>query len=342
MATAAADHPPPGLDEADVEYILIRNATVVNADHSRLADVLVDVKAGTIVDVAPKTSVSPDTASIKIPPNGRVRVVDGAGQYLLPGGIDPHVHLALTFMGQVSEPPLSGTRCAIAGGTTLIMDFIIPPVTARRGVLLETYRQWMDKYGEGGPPSCHYAFHGCITKWDDETMPAQLEELRDVGGINSFKMFMAYKDALMLDDASLLRGFAHCKRLGLLPAVHAENGELVAYLQDDLVRVRGVVGPEGHPQSRPDRVESEACERAITIASQLDAPLMIVHNTTEGSVRAIQRGQHDGVRVLGEATIAHLMLDESRYYATVVAGDGNGGDAEADRSTWDYRAAHVL
>ena len=130
----------------------------------------------------------------------------------------------------------------------------------------------------------------------------------------------------MLDDASLVQGFARCKELGLMPAVHAENGELVDFLQNDLVNKQGITGPEGHPLSRPDRVESEACERAITIASQLNSPLMIVHNTTASSVDAIQRGQADGVRVFGEATIIHLVLDESRYY----------------QGSWADRAAHVL
>ena len=111
-----------------------------------------------------------------------------------------------------------------------------------------------------------------------------------------------------------------------MPAVHAENGELVDFLQNDLVNKQGITGPEGHPLSRPDRVESEACERAITIASQLNSPLMIVHNTTASSVGAIQRGQADGVRVFGEATIIHLVLDESRYY----------------QGSWADRAAHVL
>lgn len=332
-------HPINVADEGECDYVLIQNGIVVNADFSRKADVLVRAKDGKIVDITPSISAIPsESTSISVPPNSTVRTIDASDQYLLPGGIDPHVHLALTFMGQVSEPPSSGTRCAIAGGTTLLMDFIIPPVSSEPGVLLETYGAWMEKYSTA-PPSCHYSFHGCITQWDDATMPQQLEELRDVAGVNSFKMFMAYKNALMLDDASLLRGFAHCKRLGLLPAVHAENGELVSYLQDQIVVERGIVGPEGHPMSRPDRVESEACERAITIASQLNTPLMIVHNTTEGSVDAIRRGQHDGVRVLGEATIVHLMLDESRYFR---AGHDDGAACREGPSTWEYRAAHVL
>jgi dihydropyrimidinase len=289
---------------------LIQNGTVVNADGSRRADVLVE--NGKILKIADRIPAGHDG----------VRVIDATGKYILPGGIDPHVHLALTFMEQSSESPASGTRCAIAGGTTTLMDFIIPPPVAEEGILRQTFDKWATKYQQA---SCNYSFHGCVTKWS-ESMPQQMKELQETAGLNSFKMFMAYKDALMLDDASLVQGFARCKELGVLPAVHAENGELVSFLQNQIVKKQGITGPEGHPLSRPDRVESEACERAITIASQLNTPLMIVHNTTMGSVQALQRGQADGVRVLGEVTIVHLVLDESRYY----------------QGSWEQRAARVL
>ena len=303
----------------DSRSYLLKNGTVVNVDGSRRADVL--IQNGKIVRVAPDLSIDNNN-------NSRssavvVQEIDARGKYILPGGIDPHVHLELTFMGQVSERPETGTCCAIAGGTTTIIDFIIPPPSTEDNILLSTHDKWAQKYANVA--SCNYSFHGCVTKWTD-SMPRQMKELQEKAGINSFKMFMAYKNALMLDDASLVRGFGRCKDLGILPAVHAENGELVAFLQDQLVEQQNVTGPEGHPLSRPDRVESEACERAITIASQLNTPLMIVHNTTAGSVAAIQRGQADGVHVLGEATIAHLVLDESKYY----------------QGSWEQRAAHVL
>lgn len=166
--------------------ILIKNGTLVNADCTRRADILVG-NDGKILKIAPHID-PPSSAGIV------VREIDATGKYILPGGIDPHVHLELSFMGQYSESPESGTRCAIAGGTTLLIDFIIPPPTTKPGILLETYQQWVDKYK--GKASCNYSFHGCITKWSDETMPSQLKELAETAGLNSTKMFMAYKNAL--------------------------------------------------------------------------------------------------------------------------------------------------
>eukprot|EP00977_Amphora_coffeiformis_P030403 scaffold46761_cov176-Amphora_coffeaeformis.AAC.2 len=306
------------MKEAAASY-LIKNGTVVNADYSHKADVLVG-ENGKILKVAPDIDISSSPDNSDTLP---VKVIDATGKYIMPGGIDPHVHLQLTFMGQVSETPETGTKCAIQGGTTLLIDFIIPPPSTEEGILLQTYQQWNDKYCQAA--SCNYSFHGCITKWD-ETMKQQIQQLQQEAGINSFKMFMAYKNALMLDDASLIQGFARCKQLGILPAVHAENGELVAYLQDQVINEQKITDPQGHPISRPVRVEAEACERAISIASQLNAPLMIVHNTTAASVEALRRGQADGVRVFGEATIIHLLLDESAYFT----------------GSWGHRAAHVL
>ena len=166
--------------------ILIKNGTIVNADFTQKADILVG-ENGKILQIAPHIA-SEDLAQ------PAAREMDATGKYILPGGIDPHVHLELSFMGQYSEPPETGTRCAIAGGTTLLIDFIIPPVSAAPGILLETYQTWVDKYKNNA--SCNYSFHGCITKWDSDTMPSQLKELAETAGLNSTKMFMAYKNAL--------------------------------------------------------------------------------------------------------------------------------------------------
>ena len=239
---------------------LIQHGTIVNADFTQQADILVGSN-GKILKIAKNIVLDGDTGD-------NVKVVDATGKYVLPGGIDPHVHLELTFMEQISETPETGTKCAIQGGTTTVIDFIIPPPVVQDGILLKTYEQWKAKYS--GRASCNYSFHGCITKWD-ESMNRQIQDLAETAGINSFKMFMAYKNALMLDDASLVHGFQRCKELGILPAVHAENGELVSFLQDRVFREQQVTGPEGHPLSRPVRVESEACGKSCL-------PIMMVHS----------------------------------------------------------------
>lgn len=144
-------------------------------------------------------------------------------------------------------------------------------------------------------------------------------------GVTSFKHFMAYKGALMLNDTELIESFLRCKELGLLPSVHAENGDLIFWAQKSLI-AKGITGPIGHPLSRPSQVEGEAVQRACVIARQVGTPLVVVHNTSAPAVDAIVRAQQSGQVVFGETTAIHLTLDESRY------SDPN----------WDVAAHHVL
>ena len=132
-------------------------------------------------------------------------------------------------------------------------------------------------------------------------------------GINTFKHFMAYKGALMIDDDEMFASFQHCAALGALPLVHAENGDVVAALQQKYMD-EGVTGPEGHAYSRPPEVEGEAANRAIMIADAAGVPLYIVHASCEQAHEAIRRARQKGMRVYGEPLIQHLVLDESEYF----------------------------
>jgi dihydropyrimidinase len=132
-------------------------------------------------------------------------------------------------------------------------------------------------------------------------------------GVASFKHFMAYKGALMVDDAIMLHSFARAKELGAICNIHAENGEAVAHLQQKLL-AEGITGPEGHPLSRPPSVEGEAAQRVITIAGLLDMPVYIVHVSTEEATDAITRARASGQRVYGEVLAQHLVVDESVYW----------------------------
>src|SRR5512145_1026325 len=210
--------------------ILIRGGTVVTAEEMKRADVLIE--GGAIKAVGQKLD-APATAL----------VIDAGGQYVMPGGIDPHTHMELPFMGTVaSEDFFSGTAAGFAGGTTMIIDFVIP---APQTSLLTGYDQWR----EWAQKSCaDYSFHVAVTWWSDEVY-------RDMGtlvkdrGVNSFKHFMAYKNAIMVPDENLVKSFARCQELGAIATVHAENGELVYHLQQEILK-RGISGPEGHPMSR--------------------------------------------------------------------------------------------
>ncbi|HUN94216.1 MAG TPA: dihydropyrimidinase [Burkholderiaceae bacterium] len=273
--------------------ILIRGGTVVNADREFRADVLcVD---GRIQDVAERVEA----------PTGAI-VVDAGGQYVMPGGIDPHTHMQLPFMGTVAKDDFySGTAAALAGGTTSIIDFVIPDP---RQPLMDAYRGWR---GWAEKAATDYGFHVAVTWWDDSVH-------RDMGtlvreeGVNSFKHFMAYKNAIMADDETLVRSFRRALELGAMPTVHAENGELVFLLQQELV-ARGITGPEGHPLSRPPAVEAEAAQRAIAIADVLGVPIYVVHVSCAESADAIARARGRGQRVYGEVLAGHLLIDDSVY-----------------------------
>lgn len=274
--------------------ILIRGGTVVNADASRRADVLVG--DGVIQAVAPDLDA----------PAG-AEILDAGGTYVMPGGIDPHTHMELPFMGTVaSEDFFSGTSAAAAGGTTMIIDFVIPNPQER---LLDAFTKWR---GWAEKAATDYSFHVAVTWWDD-SVPRDMGTLVSQHGVNSFKHFMAYKNAIMADDGILVKSFLRARELGALCTVHAENGELVFHLQQALLKA-GVTGPEGHPLSRPPAVEGEAANRAIRLAQVLGVPLYIVHNSCREAIEAIARARSEGQRVFGEVLAGHLLIDDSVYW----------------------------
>ena len=273
--------------------VLIKGGTVVNADRTFNADVL--CSDGKIVSIGENTEA----------PSGAT-VVDAGGQFVMPGGIDPHTHMQLPFMGTVTtEDFYTGTAAGLAGGTTMIIDFAIPNPQQN---LLETYQQWRE-WAEKSVAD--YSFHVAITWWDDSVYEDMGTLVRD-HGVNSFKHFMAYKGAIMADDEILVNSFSRALELGAVPTVHAENGELVFRLQKELFE-KGITGPEAHPLSRPPECEGEAANRAIRIAEVLKVPVYIVHNSCIQSLEAITRARNEGQRVFGEVLAGHLLVDDSVY-----------------------------
>jgi len=273
--------------------VLIQGGTVVNADRTFRADVLCE--DGVIAAVGEGLEV----------PSG-AKLVDAGGQYVMPGGIDPHTHMQLPFMGTVTtEDFYTGTAAGLAGGTTMIIDFAIPNPQQN---IMEAYQQWRE-WAEKSVAD--YSFHVAITWWD-ESVHADMGTLVREHGVNSFKHFMAYKGAIMADDEVLVNSFSRALELGAIPTVHAENGELVFRLQQRLVD-KGITGPEGHPLSRPPEVEGEAANRAIRIAEVLNVPVYVVHNSCIQSLEAITRARNEGQRVFGEVLAGHLLIDDSVY-----------------------------
>jgi dihydropyrimidinase len=273
--------------------LLIRGATVVNADRAERADVL--CHEGRIAAVG---------ADLGVPAGATV--IDGGGQYLMPGGIDPHTHMQLPFMGTVTMDDFySGTAAGLAGGTTTIIDFVIPDP---KEPLMDAYRKWR---GWAEKAASDYSFHVAVTWWD-ESVHRDMATLVREEGVNSFKHFMAYKNAIMCDDETLVRSFRRALELGAMPTVHAENGELVFLLQQEM-KALGITGPEGHPLSRPPAVEAEAAQRAIAIADVLGVPIYIVHVSCAEAADAIARARARGQRVFGEVLAGHLTVDDSAY-----------------------------
>ncbi|WP_274962679.1 dihydropyrimidinase [Thioclava electrotropha] len=269
---------------------VIKNGTIVTADLTYKADVLID--SGKIIEIGPNLKGDEE--------------IDATGCYVMPGGIDPHTHLEMPFMGTYSSDDFeSGTRAALAGGTTMVVDFALP---APGEGLLEALKRWDNKSTRA---HCDYSFHMAITWWSEQVF----NEMKQVTerGINTFKHFMAYKGALMVNDDELYSSFKRCAELGAIPLVHAENGDVVAELSAKLL-ADGNNGPEGHAYSRPPQVEGEATNRAIMIADMAGVPLYVVHTSCEESHEAIRRAKMQGKRVWGEPLIQHLTLDESEYF----------------------------
>jgi dihydropyrimidinase len=281
---------------------VIRNGTIVTADLTYKADVLID--RGVI------THIGENLAGTE--------VLDATGCYVMPGGIDPHTHLEMPFMGTYSADDFeSGTRAALSGGTTMVVDFILP---GQGQGLMDAAKAWHNKSGRA---SCDYSYHMAVTWWGQAVWDGMADAVK--AGIPSFKHFMAYKGALMVNDDELFASFRRCGDLGALAMVHAENGDVVAELQAKLM-AEGNTGPEAHAYSRPPAVEGEATNRAIMIADMAGVPLYVVHTSCEEAHEAIRRARAAGKRVWGEPLIQHLTLDESEY-------------AHPD---WDHAARRVM
>ncbi|MDB6177893.1 dihydropyrimidinase [Paracoccus sp. Z330] len=282
--------------------IVIKNGTVVTADLSYKADVLIE--GDKIVAIA-EGLVGDET-------------LDATGCMIMPGGIDPHTHLEMPFMGTYSADDFeSGTRAALAGGTTMVVDFALP--SPGQG-LLDALQMWDNKSGRA---HCDYSYHMAITWWGEQVF----DEMEAVvkRGITSFKHFMAYKGALMVNDDELFSSFRRVGDLGGIALVHAENGDVVAELSARLL-AEGNTGPEAHAYSRPPQVEGEATNRAIMVADMAGVPLYVVHVSCEDSHEAIRRARQQGKRVWGEPLIQHLTLDEGEYFNT----------------DWDHAARRVM
>jgi dihydropyrimidinase len=288
--------------------LLIKGGTVVNADHSFKADVYCE--DGIIKQVGCDLQGIPDG----------VEVVDATGKLVMPGGIDSHTHFQLPFMGTVaSDDFYTGTRAALAGGTTMIIDFVLGP---KDESLLQCYDRWR---GWADPKvCCDYSFHAAVTWWSEQ-VSKEMEVLVKEKGINSFKVFMAYPGVFMLRDNEILETFKRCRQLGCVAQVHAENGDVIAERSKDMIEM-GITGPEGHEMCRPEEVEAEATLRAAVLGKQVNCPVYIVHVMSKSAADVVVAARNKGWVVYGEPIAASLGTDGTHYW----------------NKCWHHAAAHVM
>ncbi|XP_035774760.1 dihydropyrimidinase-like isoform X2 [Anopheles albimanus] len=286
--------------------LYIKRGHVVNHDGMQQADVYIE--DGTVRYVG-------SGADFVVP--GGCRTIDAAGKLVIPGGIDPHTHFQLEFGGTVSVDDFyKGTKAAVAGGTTTILDFVLP----KKGEsLLEAYDAW--RVRADPKVVCDYGLHVGITWWS-KSVRDEMKILCQERGVNSFKCFMAYKGLYQLNDSELYEVFETCKELGAVAMVHAENGDIIAKNVTKLL-ADGVTGPEGHELSRTEEVEAEAVNRACVIAHQTKAPLYVTRVTSKLAAEQLSQAKRRGLVVYGETlasslgcTLTNVKPNALVYYTT--------------------------
>jgi dihydropyrimidinase len=265
---------------------LISNGTVVTADGEFEGDVLIDGEK--IAAVGRVTA-----------PEG-AEIVDATGCFALPGLIDNHTHLSMPFMGTMSiDDYNTGTQAAAAGGVTCLVDFAIQQHPDELQSTLDEWRGRAD-----GAAHVDYGFHMAITNASEpviDEMAAMSE-----AGICSFKLFMAYKGALMVRDDELAACMERARELNALTMVHAENGDIIDLLVKRAL-ARGDTSAIHHALTRPEWVEAEATDRAARIAEQTGAPLFVVHVTCGAAAAEIDAAQQRGAPVTGETCVQYLI-----------------------------------
>lgn len=273
--------------------LLIRGGTVVGATSRRRADVRVD--DGVITAIG---DLAGDMADL---------VIDATDRYVLPGGVDPHTHLDTTYRGdkRTADDFDTGTRAAVAGGTTCLVDFCFP---AEGDTLMGALVRWRASV-ESQHPWVDVGCHMVLVQPDEDVLRELPALIAD--GVTSVKLFMAYRGRVMSDDASLLRTLQHAGRLGILVLVHAENGDAIDVLVGQALDA-GNTSPAWHARTRPPLTEAEAVNRAICLAQLAGGGLYIVHISSEEAARLVATARHNGWNVWGETCPHYLVLDETR------------------------------
>ena len=273
--------------------VLIKNGRVITATDNYEADIFIEGEAVSMI--GKNLSVKADTE------------IDASGKLVFPGGIDPHVHLDMPFMGTYSSDNYeTGTRAALYGGTTMLIDFILQKQGNSLQAALDEWRSRSDNNCVGD-----YSFHMAVTDFNENTKK-EIKHFIEDEGIVSFKTFMAYKGALMIDDRQMIGLMEEVKKHGGLINVHATNGDMIDYLIDKHM-AEGKLSPLYHYLSQPEITEAEASERFVDMASYTGCPGYIVHLTCEGALNAVRNATKRNQKMFVETCIQYLLLDASLY-----------------------------
>lgn len=277
----------------DAFDLLIINGLVVTASDTASYDIA--IKDGKIALLAPPGVLSQSSAK---------RVIDAEGGYVMPGGIDCHVHLEEPALfggkGRSSDNFETGTRSAICGGTTTIVCF------APQAKHVDSLLQVLEETHARAKNNCYtdYSFHMLVGN-PGPTALSEFPQLR-ARGISSLKIYMTY-EALQLRDNQILDVLLASRREGITTMIHAENGDILTWMTAQL-ESRGLVAPKYHATSRPQLVETEATNRAITLAELIDAPILVVHVSSPSAAAHLRAAQTRGLPVYAETCPQYLFL----------------------------------
>ena len=228
------------------------------------------------------------------------------GCYLVPGGIDTHTHFDLDVGTTITADNFeTGTKAAIVGGTTTILDFA---TQSKGNTLNDGLREWHDK--SSGRCYSDYGFHMAITDWNDTTSKEMEDMINE--GVTSFKMYMAYKDTLQVDDGIIFKALKRAKELGVLIGFHCENGDIINELINEC-KENNQLSPKYHQISRPVDLEVEATYRLMKIAKTANAPVYVVHLSSKAALEEVKKARLDGVKVYTETCPQYLLLDDKLY-----------------------------
>lgn len=273
--------------------ILIKNGRVVTVADDFVGDILIEGE--TVAAMGRNLTAKAD------------RTIDASGHFVFPGGIDPHVHLDMPFMGTFSSDTYeTGTRAALFGGTTMVIDFILQTQGKSLHAALDDWRSRSDGNAVGD-----YAFHMAVTDFNEKTR-AEVRDFVEKEGISSFKTFMAYKGALMIDDRQMVGLMNEVRKHGGMVTVHATNGDMIDFLVATH-RSEGKWSPLYHYLSQPEITEAEAAGRFVDMAYHTGVTPYIVHLTCEGALNQVRDAARRNQKVFVETCIQYLLLDAGLY-----------------------------